>query len=34
MNDIYRGEVSRWLDEHGIGAEVVSAMSAPPTPGR
>lgn len=33
MNDIYRGEISRWLDEQGVGAGVVSAMSAPPTPG-
>lgn len=34
MNDIYRREISRWLDEHGVGAWVASAMSAPPTPGR
>jgi SAM-dependent methyltransferase len=34
MNDVYRGEISRWLDQHGVGAEVVSAMSAPLTPGR
>jgi len=27
MNDIYRNEVSRWLDEHAVQTSVISAMS-------
>ena len=27
MNDIYRQEISRWLDEHRIRAKIVSAMT-------
>lgn len=32
MNDIYREEITGWLRQHGVAAEVVSAMSAPTTP--